>query len=125
MFFVVLGASLNVRALVRTPKDLELAGALILGMLLVHLLAGRLIRAPLWTALIVTAQLGVPAAVVKLGLADHVISPGQGAAIILAALVSLGICAAGTALAKRSAPDSPRATTPASPPALAGAPASS
>jgi Kef-type K+ transport system membrane component KefB len=124
VFFVVLGASLNVRALVRTPKELELAGALIVGMLLVHVLAGRLIRAPLWTALIVTAQLGVPAAVVKLGLAGHVISPGQGAAIILAALVSLAICAAGTALAKRSAPASPRSPTPANPPAPAPAPAS-
>jgi Kef-type K+ transport system membrane component KefB len=123
VFFVVLGASLNVRALVRTPKELELAAALIVGMLLVHVLAGRLIRAPLWTALIVTAQLGVPAAVVKLGLAEHVLSPGQGAAVILAALVSLGICAAGTALAKRSAPASTSPSRPGHPPALAPAPA--
>ncbi len=102
VFFVVLGASLNVRALVRTPKELELAAALIVGMSLVHVLAARVIRAPIWTAIVVTAQLGVPAAVVKLGLAEHVLAPGQGAAIILAALVSLAICAAGTELAKRS-----------------------
>jgi Kef-type K+ transport system membrane component KefB len=99
LFFVVLGASLNVRALVRTPTSLELAGALIAGMVIVHLIAGLVIRAPAWVALIVTAQLGVPAAVVKLGLADGVLRAGQGAAIILAALASLGICAAGTAIA--------------------------
>jgi Kef-type K+ transport system membrane component KefB len=115
VFFVVLGASLNVRALVQTPKELELAVALIVGTSLVHVLAGRVIRAPVWTALIVTAQLGVPAAVVKLGLAEHLLSPGEGAAIVVAAMVSLGICAAGVALAQRAAP------TASSPPAPAAA----
>ena len=104
LFFVVLGASLNVRALVQTPSALELAGALIVGMALVHVLAGVVIRAPTWVALIVTAQLGVPAAVAKLGLSDGVLSAGQGAAIIIAALASLGICAAGTAIANAKAP---------------------
>ena len=102
VFFVVLGASLNVRTLVSDPTNLELALLLILGMVLVHVLAARAIRATVSTALIVTAQLGVPAAVVNLGLAEGVIRPGQGAAIILAALVSLGLCAAGTAMAKRA-----------------------
>ena len=100
VFFVVLGASLNVRALVQTPKDLGLAGALIVGMIAVHVLAGIVIRAPVFTALIVTAQLGVPAAVVKLGLAQGVFKAGVGAAIIVAALVSLGVGAAGAAMAK-------------------------
>jgi len=99
LFFVVLGASLNVRALLQTPTSLELTAALIVGMVLVHLSASMVIRALAWVALIVTAQLGVPAAVVKLGLADGVLTAGQGAAIILAALASLGICAAGTAMA--------------------------
>ena len=102
VFFVVLGASLNVRTLVSDPSNLWLAVALIVGMVLVHVLAARAIRATVSTALIVTAQLGVPAAVVNLGLAERVIRPGQGAAIILAALVSLGLCAAGTAMAKRA-----------------------
>jgi Kef-type K+ transport system membrane component KefB len=104
LFFVVLGAGLDVRALVRSPSELELAAALIVGMVLVHVLAGRVIRAPVWSALVVTAQLGVPAAVVELGRSDHVLNPGQGAAIILAALVSLAVCSAGIALARRSAP---------------------
>ena len=69
-------------------------------MIAVHVLAGVVIRAPVFTALIVTAQLGVPAAVVKLGLAQGVFKAGEGAAIIVAALVSLGVCAAGAAMAK-------------------------
>ncbi len=107
LFFVVLGASLDLRALVQSATEIELAAALILGMLAVHVVAGMLIRAPLWTALIVTAQLGVPAAVVKLGLAQHVIKPGEGGAIIAGALASLGICAAGTAIARQVVPEGP------------------
>jgi Kef-type K+ transport system membrane component KefB len=107
VFFVVLGASLNVRALVKSADDLELAAALIVGMVAVHVLAARIVREPTWTALIVTAQLGVPAAVVKLGLAQGVLNAGQGAAIIAGALASLLVCAAGTALAKGAGrPDS-------------------
>jgi Kef-type K+ transport system membrane component KefB len=102
VFFVVLGASLNVRALVQTPKELELAGGLIVGMIAVHVLAGFVIRAPLYASLIVTAQLGVPAAIAKLGISDHVLGPGEAAAIIVGALVSLGVCATGAALAKKA-----------------------
>jgi Kef-type K+ transport system membrane component KefB len=100
LFFVVLGASLNVRALVQTPKELELAAGLIVGMAAVHILAGFAIRAPVWTSMIVTAQLGVPAAVAKLGLAQGVLSAGEAAAVVVGALVSLGICAVGTAIAR-------------------------
>lgn len=108
VFFVVLGARLDVRALVRDVTNLELAAALIVGMVAVHVLAAQLTRTPIWTGLIVTAQLGVPAAVAKLGLSEGVLRPGQGAAIILGALVSLGVCATGVAIAKRT-PDGGRA----------------
>jgi len=104
VFFVVLGASLNVRALVTSAHDLELAGALMVGMVVVHVLAAQVIRAPIWVALIVTAQLGVPAAVAKLGLAQGLLAPGQGAAIMAGALASLGVCATGAAIAKRATP---------------------
>jgi Kef-type K+ transport system membrane component KefB len=106
VFFVVLGASLDLRALVQSATELELAGLLIVGILLVHLLAGRAIRAPVWVSLVVSAQLGVPVAVVKLGLSQGTLKPGQGAAIIVAALASLGICAAGAAIAARPTPRS-------------------
>jgi len=102
VFFVVLGASLNARALFSSAKELELLGALVVGIVAVHLLAGLVIRAPAWAALVASAQLGVPAAVVKLGLAQRVLSAGEGAAVIVAALVSLGICGIGAALARRA-----------------------
>jgi Kef-type K+ transport system membrane component KefB len=108
VFFVVLGASLNARALFSSAKELELLGALVVGIVAVHLLAGLVIRAPAWAALVASAQLGVPAAVVKLGLAQRVLSAGEGAAVIVAALVSLGICGIGAALARR---DSAQAST--------------
>lgn len=114
VFFVVLGASLNVRALVQTPKELELAAGLIVGMAIVHILAGFAIRAPVWTSMIVTAQLGVPAAVAKLGLSQGVLSAGEGAAVIVGALVSLGVCAAGAAIA-RGRPRAAPAAAPAQP----------
>jgi Kef-type K+ transport system membrane component KefB len=109
LFFVVLGAGLDVRALVHVAQ-LELVAALIVGMIVVHVLAGLAVRAPVSASLIVTAQLGVPAAVVKLGQSDHVLHPGQGAAIIVAALVSLGVCAVGTSLAKRAGDEQPAPT---------------
>lgn len=102
IFFVVLGARLDMRALFTDPTNLELSAALVVGNVAVHVLAARLIRAQLWVALVVTAQLGVPAAVVKLGLAEGVVTPGQGAAIIVAALATLGLCATGTYLSARA-----------------------
>ena len=65
------------------------------------------------------AQLGVPAAVVKLGLADGVLKAGEGAAVISAALVSLGLCGAGAAIASRAIakaePGTPTGTPPLDP----------
>jgi Kef-type K+ transport system membrane component KefB len=124
LFFVVLGASLNVRALVQDTTSLELAGALIVGIVVVHVLAARVIRAPAWVGLVVSAQLGVPAAVVKLGLSDGVLRAGQGAAIIIGALASLCACAAGAELAKRASPGpaAPASTTRAPTPQPSGAP---
>ena len=62
-------------------------------------------RMPWPSGLLASAQLGLPAAVVSLGLAGHLISAGQAAAIVLAALISLGACSLGAALlARRVAP---------------------
>jgi Kef-type K+ transport system membrane component KefB len=115
VFFVVLGASLDLRALVQTPKELELAAALSVGIPVVHVLGGMAVRAPVWVGLVVSAQLGVPAAIVKLGLAGRILRPGEGGAIIVAALASLGICAAGAALSGRSSVQPTAASGPAGP----------
>jgi Kef-type K+ transport system membrane component KefB len=95
LYFVVLGAQLDLAGLVRSPSMLALAGALAALNVVVHLLAALLVRVPVAGALTATAQLGVPAAVASLGLAQHLISPVVATAILASALVSLGVCTLG------------------------------
>ena len=103
LFFVVLGARLELGAVIEHPSILRLTIALLVLNIAVHLLAAGLSRQRASAAMIATAQLGVPAAVVTLALPDRVLSEAQGAAIITAALASLGIAALGTALLAREA----------------------
>lgn len=98
LFFVVLGARIDLRGVVKHPSLLALALALAAATALVHLLAARLTRQPAASGLLASAQLGVPSAIVALGLSEHVITSAQGAAIITAAMLSLALCAAGAAL---------------------------
>jgi Kef-type K+ transport system membrane component KefB len=103
LFFVLLGAKLNVRDLFSDPSNLALAGSLAVLNVGVHLGAAALTRQRLVGGLVATAELGVPAAVVALGLTENVIDPGQAAAIVTAALVSVAVCAIGaTVLEHRS-----------------------
>jgi Kef-type K+ transport system membrane component KefB len=114
LFFVVLGARLDLRGLFVHPELLTLAFALVVSTLVVHLLVGVATRQRPAAALLGCAQLGVPAAVVALGLSDHVLSPGQAAAIIAAALITLGASAIGAELLARH-PDGPQADSRAHP----------
>jgi Kef-type K+ transport system membrane component KefB len=98
LFFVTLGAKLDLHALVTTPADLLLAAALSVGAVAVHVLAARLLRLPVGTGLLATAQLGVPSAVATLGLATGLLQPGQAAAVLAAVLASLAACAAGASI---------------------------
>ena len=68
LFFVVLGARLELDALFEHPSILRLTVALVGLNVVVHLLAARLSSQRVPAALVATAQLGVPAAVVTLGL---------------------------------------------------------
>jgi Kef-type K+ transport system membrane component KefB len=105
LFFVVLGARLDVSALVDHLDLLLVSAALIVLNVVIHALAALSTRQPPSAGLIATAQLGVPAAVVQIGLEKHVITPALGAAITVAALATLGLCALGTGLlARRTAP---------------------
>jgi Kef-type K+ transport system membrane component KefB len=105
LFFVVLGARLDISALVDHADLLLVTFALIALNLVIHALAALATRQPLPAGVIATAQLGVPAAVVQIGLQEHVITPALGAAVTLAALATLGLCALGTdLLARRTAP---------------------
>jgi Kef-type K+ transport system membrane component KefB len=103
LFFVVLGARLDLRAVFEHPSYLVLAALLIALNVAVHAVAALLTRQGPPAALAATAQLGVPAGVVAIGLADGVITPGQGGAIILAALASIGACTLGVGLLARDA----------------------
>jgi Kef-type K+ transport system membrane component KefB len=95
LYFVVLGAQLDLAGLVRDPAMLALACALAVLNVAIHLLAALPLRQPVAGALTATAQLGVPAAVASLGLAEHILSPVVATAIVASALVSLAVCTAG------------------------------
>ena len=95
LYFVVLGAQLDLGGLVAHTALLALVGALVGLNIAIHLAATALVRRPASAALAASAQLGVPAAVASLGLAEHVLSSADATAIILAALLSLGVCTLG------------------------------
>ena len=101
LFFVTLGARLDVRALATSSSDLALAGMLIVGVVACHVLVARVLRMPNGSGLLASAQLGLPAGVVTLGLASHAVDAAQAAAIVLAALASLIISSIGAAVLAR------------------------
>jgi Kef-type K+ transport system membrane component KefB len=95
LFFVILGARLDLSGLIDSPSLLALAGLLVLLNVAIHLAAVVATgRAPS-TGLAASAQLGVPAAVASIGLAEGVLSSAVATAIVAAALVSLGVCTLG------------------------------
>lgn len=97
LYFVLLGAQLDLRGLFSHPAMVALAVALAALNVLVHVIASALRRLPASAGLTATAQLGVPAAVASLGLAEHVLSAQVATAIVAAALVSLAVCTYGVA----------------------------
>jgi Kef-type K+ transport system membrane component KefB len=97
LFFVVLGAELDLRALVQRPSLIELTLLLLAANVLVHELGALITRQPLSAGLAATAQLGLPAAVATLGLELHTLTSPQAAAILLAALGTIAICPVGIA----------------------------
>ncbi len=103
LFFVLLGAKLDLRALGDSHRALILAGLLSVLAIGLHLLVAALIRAPRAVGLLASAQMGVPAAVIALGLPAGAIDQGQASAIFCAALVSVGACAVGAAILRRQA----------------------
>lgn len=104
LFFVVLGARIDLRALVDRGSLVELTLLLVALDVVIHVLAALLTRQSLAAGLAATVQLGVPAAVVTLGLQLKVISAGIGAAIMLAALASIAVSSTGVALLARRRP---------------------
>jgi Kef-type K+ transport system membrane component KefB len=103
VFFVLLGARLDVRALFSDPANLGLLAALFVATVAVHVTVALVTRIGLSTGLLASAQLGVPAAITSLGLSDGTIEPGQGAAIVAAAIASVGVAALGARRLRASA----------------------
>jgi Kef-type K+ transport system membrane component KefB len=100
LFFVWLGASLQLGSLVDHPSMIVLGLCLGVGAALAHLSA-VLLRQPPAYALLATAQLGVPVAAATVGRQLHVLEPGEGAALVLGALIALAATVGGGALAAR------------------------
>jgi Kef-type K+ transport system membrane component KefB len=93
VFFVWLGASLNLRDLAGHPDMVVLGLALGTGAVLLHA-ALRAVGLPLPLGVLSAAQLGVPVAAASIGTQLHVLLPGEDAALLLGALVTMAASAA-------------------------------
>ncbi len=112
LFFVVLGAQINMRSLFSSRGDLWLLAMLVVGATTAHVLTALITRQPIGAGMVATAQLGVPAAVASIGLATHALREGQGAAIIGAAAISLILASIGSSLLGATPGLGPRPTNP-------------
>jgi Kef-type K+ transport system membrane component KefB len=101
LFFVWLGASLDVRALGSHPSYIGLGVLLGVGAIVVHALM-RVTGQPVPLVVLAAAQLGVPIAAATLGTELQLLEPGEPAALILGALVTIGAAVAASALAVRA-----------------------
>jgi Kef-type K+ transport system membrane component KefB len=102
IFFVWLGASIDLRALADHPRLVVLALGLAVATTAIHALA-RLFGQPLPLAVLACAQLGVPVAAAALGAQGGLLQPGEGGAILGAAVLTLVVAAVGGAYARRPA----------------------
>jgi Kef-type K+ transport system membrane component KefB len=100
LFFVWLGASLDLRALALAPSYIGLGVALGVSAVLVHA-AARLLGQPLPLAALSAAQLGIPVAAATVGTQLGLFAPGEAPALLLGALVTIGIAAVAGGLAER------------------------
>jgi Kef-type K+ transport system membrane component KefB len=101
LFFIWLGASLQVRELGERPWLILLGIGLGLGAVLAHCV-GRLFGQPLTLAVLSAAQLGVPVAAATLGTQQHLLAPGEPSALMLGALVTVATTSiAGIVAARR------------------------
>ncbi|MGW4364794.1 cation:proton antiporter [Nocardia takedensis] len=92
LFFVWLGARLNLREFGEHPRLIALGVALGLGAVAAHLVT-RVAGQPLAYGALAAAQIGVPVAAVTVGTQLHVLVPGESSAIMLGALITIGTAA--------------------------------
>ena len=99
LFFVLLGAELDRRALVSDPKAIAFAVALAVGAVVVHLVASLITGSSrrVATGLAASAQIGLPAAAASLAIASHALSPAIAAALVAAGCLTLAPATVGVA----------------------------
>jgi Kef-type K+ transport system membrane component KefB len=100
VFFVWLGATLDMRELGADPKLIGLGLGLGVGAVLAHTVA-RALGQPLPLTLLASAQLGVPVAAATVGTQLGVLVPGEASALMLGAMVTIAAAVAGGAWAAR------------------------
>lgn len=103
-FFVLLGASLDLRAFIHSPAAIALSLLMALAATVVHLVAALAVaqehRIP--AGLLASAQLGLPAAAAALGLSTHTLSPPIAAALVAGGLLTLIPATTGAILLRRA-----------------------
>lgn len=124
LFFVWLGASLNLRDLGARPSFILLGLALGAGAVIAHVVM-MVTRQPVSLGLLAGAQLGVPVAAATIGTQVHVLAPGEASAMMLGAIVAIALAVAGGSLAVRAGLLAPArsSTSPAQAPAPGRVPA--
>ncbi|MCV7015646.1 cation:proton antiporter [Mycolicibacterium madagascariense] len=103
LFFVWLGASLQVRELGERPEFIGLGVALGVGAVVAHG-AGRVLGQPLTLGAMAAAQLGVPVAAATLGTELKLLGPGEPSALILGALITIAVTTVAGVVFGRHAP---------------------
>ena len=107
LFFVWLGASLQVRDLVDDPQFILLGVALGVGAILAHAV-GRILKQPMTLAVLSAAQLGVPVAAATVGTEEHLLLPGEPAALVLGALITIAATSVAGVIAARTNRSTPQ-----------------
>jgi Kef-type K+ transport system membrane component KefB len=100
LFFVWLGARLNLREFGAQPRLIVLGLVLGAAALLAHVLM-RLLGQPVTFGTLAATQIGVPVAAVTVGTQLHVLARGEAAAMMLGALVTIAATAVAAAVAAR------------------------
>lgn len=104
LFFLWLGSELDLRQLGHRPSFILLGVALGASAIVVHALM-RVSGQPIPLGVLAASQLGVPVAAATLGTEVHVLEPGEAAALMLGALVTVAIAALSGGAAAKAAPE--------------------
>ena len=100
LFFVWLGASISLSELGAHPLMILLGVCLGAAAILSHLVA-RLVSQPLLLGVVAAGQLGVPVAAAALGTQLHLLQPGEDAALLLGALLTIAATTVAASLQAR------------------------